>query len=219
MKVKKRFRSRHTRDASFSPLSAYHRIQLERLSATVRRLDARQAIPATSSNFSLRIDSEQCFISRSGIHKRDLNPSSFLRVSIESGKAVHSLAPRPSDELAVHQALYKLHPELRCILHCHAAEIEKVHAPGVRIEGHELLKALGFRDHQTDFYLNAFENTQDMSALARAVEKLSKGSPEHTSLHLGIFILEHHGIYCGGASVQNAEARLEAILHLLQQTR
>lgn len=207
--------SRYRFDASGLPLTFKQRLELQNLCAVVRRLDARQAVPATSGNFSLRIDANTSFISRSGMHKRNLTPRHFLRVNFE-GEPLTPLSPKPSDELAVHSALYELLPEMNCVLHCHASCIESVKSPGEVLPGHELLKILGWDTHTRDLYLNAFANTQDMNALARLIKKVFEGSPDFASLRFGILVLQNHGIYCAGKDVANAEARLEAILHLLE---
>lgn len=210
-----RFVTKQKFDASGCALSAKQRITLDHLSETARRLDARLAIPATSGNFSARCDEQEIFVSRSGLHKRDLEPRHFLRVNVKTG-APRPFSPRPSDETEVHRSLYSLYPNLNAILHCHAAEIERIVSPGTLFPGHELLKVLGWQTHTSDFFLNAFPNTQDMTQLGRDVTRVASGSPESSSLFYGIFVLQNHGIYCGGTSVKNAEARLEAILHLLR---
>lgn len=206
--------TRYRKDASFCTISALERVSLRRLCEIARRLDDRHALPATSGNFSMRVN-ENCFlITRSGIHKRTITPRDFIRVD-EDGKALHAMAPKPSDETLLHSVLYRALPKYRFILHCHAPEVEAARAPGVRIAGHELLKILGFKSHTEPLYLNTFPNSQDMNVLSADVERVFKASPTHSSIAHGIFVLENHGIYCGGVSIANAEAKLEAILHLL----
>jgi methylthioribulose-1-phosphate dehydratase len=202
-------RWKYKRDATFFPLSARERIQLGALCAVARRLDERLAIPATSSNFSLRAGADAFLITRSGIHKRLITPEHFLRVGLD-GLPLHPLAPKPSDETLLHALLYRHFPGAGAIVHCHAPELEKCRAPEFHFEGHELLKALGLKNHIEPFKLAVFPNSQDMGALAASIEPRLGDS----ELAVG-FVLEKHGVYCVGADVEQALMRMEAILHLL----
>ncbi|KAB8027390.1 class II aldolase/adducin family protein [Fluviispira multicolorata] len=220
---------KYNKDASFFSLSLNERIELNSLCETVCRLDKRQAIPATSSNFSIRSKSAEFLITKSGIHKRNLNPSHFIRTNF-SGIPLHPLAPKPSDETLLHALIYKNFSNANAILHCHAPELEvfslektekstfsKQNSSFIRhslykIKGHELLKALGLKSHSEDYYLPIIENHQNMLLLSQEIEsifiKIETPSP------LCAFVLENHGIYCFGNSISQAELRLEAILHL-----
>jgi methylthioribulose-1-phosphate dehydratase len=218
MRVERKYRF----DASGQiPLSLFEQIKLGQLCDVAVRLDRRLAIPATSSNFSLRKDSTTFLISRSGKHKRELNAGDFLVVDLQ-GKAQAPVAPKPSDETLLHALIYRKCPWISTIIHCHAPELEALHPPAADIDGHELLKALGAADHHTPFTLNVFANNQDMAALAGEIEnrqfKQSKESKRPADAVKGpvLFVLSQHGIYCGGETIGKAEAYLEALLHLLK---
>lgn len=200
---------KYKRDASFFPLSAHERIRLSRLCGVARRLDDRLAIPATSSNFSVRASEASFLISRSGIHKRLLTPEHFIRTDLD-GCPLHPMAPKPSDETLLHALLYRAFPKAGAIVHCHAPELEKARAPRFVFEGHELLKALGAPSHEVPFELAVFPNSQDMAALAASIEaRLLEPGHSHG------FVLEKHGIYVVGENVEKALMKLEALLHLL----
>ncbi len=196
------------------PLTLLEQIQLERLCEVARRLDTRLAIPATSSNFSLRNSAGAFLISRSGKHKRALSAGDFLLVNL-AGTAMAPVAPKPSDETLLHALIYKHCPWIKCVLHCHAPELEKIRPQHLQFEGHELLKALGARDHETPYSIQVYENHQDMAALADIIEKRQFQNLTSTSGPV-LFVLAQHGIYCGGESVERAEAYLESVLHLLK---
>lgn len=209
-----RVERRHRFDASGQmPLSLFEQIKLGQLCHVAVRLDGRHSIPATSSNFSIRRDDSAFFVSRSGKHKRELNPSDFLLVDLQ-GRAKAPVAPKPSDETLLHAVIYRNCPWIECVIHCHAPELEFLRAPGFTIEGHELLKALGARDHFTPIELCVYDNTQDMAELAAAVE--SRQLTRENSHGAVTFVLARHGIYCGGESIGKTEAYLEALLHLLK---
>ncbi|MEN9811207.1 MAG: hypothetical protein RLZZ488_2774 [Pseudomonadota bacterium] len=214
MRVERRYRF----DASGQmPLSLFEQIKLGQLCEVAVRLDSRHAIPATSSNFSIRRDDSAFFVSRSGKHKRALNPSDFLLVDLH-GRAKAPVAPKPSDETLLHAVIYKNCPWIECVIHCHAPELEFLRAPSFTVEGHELLKALGASDHLTPLDLRVYENTQDMAELASGVE--SRQLTGDGTRGAVTFVLARHGIYCGGENIGKTEAYLEALLHLLklQQT-
>jgi len=206
---------KHRFDASRQfPLSLLEQIRLERLCQVASRLDARLAIPATSSNFSLRHSTDSLLISRSGKHKRALTAGDFLLVDL-SGKALAYVAPKPSDETLLHALVYKHCPWINCVVHCHAPELEKIKPDQLRFDGHELLKALGAPDHNTSWLIPVYENHQDMGVLAEQIQKRQfQKSPAVSGPVL--FVLAQHGIYCGGESVERAEAYLESVLHLLK---
>jgi len=221
------------------PLSLFEQIKLGHLCDVAVRLDARHSIPATSSNFSLRRNTDSFLISRSGKHKRDLHPSDFLIVDLQ-GKPCAPIAPKPSDETLLHALIYKKCPWVECITHCHAPELENLSPPSATIEGHELLKALGTSNHQTPVTLHVYENNQNMAELAGLIEatqfleinkSINKTAPQKNKSEVAhapesnlpaqtsgpvLFVLARHGIYCGGESIGKTEAYLEALLHLLK---
>ena len=200
---------KYRRDASFFLLSGHELLTLNKLCELAVYLDERNAIPATSSNFSLRASKNSFLISKSGVHKRDLNPSRFVRVNLE-GEALSSTSPKPSDETLLHALVYKLFPHANVVAHCHAQEFEKFKAPSHIFTGHEILKIFGFKNHLESFSLPVFENSQDMQALA---EKIGPCISKINGPNIA-FMLERHGIYCFGNSVEQVQNYLEALLHL-----
>lgn len=218
------------KDSSFFPLSLYETLELNQICNAAKRLDSRNGIPATSSNFSIRTKNNALLITKSGLFKRNLNPSHFIRANLE-GTPLHPLSPKPSDETLLHAMIYRKLNHANAILHCHAPELESVtldkselltHGNNkkelplcgfFKLQGHEILKALGLKSHLEDFYLPIIQNDQDMDKLSKLIEK--HFFTHQQKLPLCAFLLENHGIYCFGNSVHQAELRLEAILHLL----
>ncbi|WGL59012.1 class II aldolase/adducin family protein [Pigmentibacter sp. JX0631] len=216
------------KDASFYPLSSLEHIELNKMCEVAKRLDKRHAIPATSSNFSIRTKNVDHFlITKSGIHKRNLNSSQFIRTQL-TGNAIHPLAPKPSDETLLHALVYKNLDYVNAVIHCHALEFEYIQLQKncVNLDeskncekfgfyifpGHELLKALGYKDHNTDYYLPVIKNNQDMEKVSQLIEE--QFFSQQKKIPICAFLLENHGIYCFGNSVRQAELRLEALLHL-----
>lgn len=200
---------KHRRDSSFFLLSEREKLELNNICNLAVYLDGRNAIPATSSNFSIRASENSFLISRSGIHKRDLNPTRFVRVNLK-GELLSSISPKPSDETLLHALAYKLFPNVNAVAHCHAQEFEKFCTPSHIFQGHELLKIFGFKNHESSYALPVFENSQDMPALAEKIEQFIMNN----KLTYFAFMLEKHGIYCFGKSVEQVQNYLEALLHL-----
>jgi methylthioribulose-1-phosphate dehydratase len=127
------------------------------------------------------------------------------------GRALH--AARPSAEAALHASLYRLFARAQAVLHVHsAASITltrlKPRGSDVVLEGYEMLKALpGVTTHDARVLIPVFDNSQDIPALARAVEaRLETLEPAPSAL-----LLRAHGMYAWGATVEEAEHVVEAL--------
>ncbi len=74
--------------------------------------------PATSSNFSARLDERYCLITASGRDKGKLTPDDFMEITME-GEAVDSTR-RSSAETLLHTQIYRLRPDANAVLHTHS---------------------------------------------------------------------------------------------------
>ncbi|KAB8039792.1 hypothetical protein GCL60_05890 [Silvanigrella paludirubra] len=219
------------KDSTFFPISLFELNELNKICTVAKRLDNRNAIPATSSNFSIRAKNDDAFlITRSGLHKRNLNPTHFIRTNL-FGKPLHPISPKPSDETLLHAMIYRNFSVAHSVIHCHAPELESISLLNCeilkqdkneneyltcgyyKIKGHEVLKALGFKTHLEDYFLPVIKNDQDMEKLSHLIEYYF--FKHQQKLPMCAFHIENHGIYCFGNSVHQAELRIESILHLL----
>ena len=179
-----------------------------------RELAANGWTPATSSNFSQRIDAAHAAITVSGRDKGRLTPADIMRIDLD-GQAVGS-DHRPSAETLLHTQVYALRPEIGVVLHTHSrtqtvASMLYADAGAVRLEGYELLKAFtGFDTHETSLTVPVFPNAQDMRVLTRAVGAwLAQGGPAFGYLIAG------HGLYAWGRDMAEAMRHLETFDFLL----
>ena len=183
------------------------------LIGNIRELSAAGWTPATSSNFSHRLDATHAAITVSGRDKGRLVEADIMVVDFD-GKAVGS-DHRPSAETLLHTQLYRRFPEIGCVLHTHSPVqtiASRLYAPAghVRLEGYELLKALhGNQTHETAVELPVFANTQDMTVLAAQVDALLDRAP------LWGYLIDGHGLYAWGRDMAEARRHLEAIEFLL----
>ena len=176
--------------------------------ANVRELSQLGWTPATSSNFSQRLDERHAAITVSGRDKGRLVEADIMVVDFD-GKAVGS-DHRPSAETLLHTQLYRRYPEIGCVLHTHSlvqtvASRLFAGAGHVRLEGFELLKAFhGNSTHEMAIDVPVFANTQDMPTLAAQVDALLDRQP------LWGYLIDGHGLYAWGRTMAEARRHLEA---------
>ena len=169
--------------------------------------------PATSSNFSMRLDERHAAITVSGRDKGRLTAADIMVVDF-GGRAVGSNL-RPSAETPLHTQLYRRFPDVGCVLHTHsrtqtvASRIFSADGQ-VRLKGYELLKAFyGHSTHDTTLDVPILPNSQDIPLLATKVETLLDSEP------LWGYLIESHGMYAWGRDMADARRHLEAYEFLL----
>lgn len=82
-----------------------------------RRLDALGFTPGAAGNISARVDAQTILISPTGSVLAELKPRAFVRVALDG-----RFPPRggkPSVELGLHAAIYRLRPDVQAIIHAH----------------------------------------------------------------------------------------------------
>ncbi|MGI8560550.1 MAG: methylthioribulose 1-phosphate dehydratase [Luteimonas sp.] len=179
----------------------------------VRELAALGWTPATSSNFSRRLDERHAAITVSGRDKGRLHEADIMVVDFD-GQAVGS-EHTPSAETLLHTQLYRHSPEIGCVLHTHSANQTVASrlftgAGHVRLEGYELLKAFqGNTTHEAAIDVPVLANSQHMPTLAAQVDALLDTGP------LWGYLIDGHGLYAWGHDMAEARRHLEAFEFLL----
>lgn len=170
--------------------------------------------PATSSNFSMRLDSHRAAITASGRDKARLTRDDILVIDMD-GQLQHGDG-RPSAETALHTQIYRFQPDAQAVLHTHSrtqSVASRFFADDrvVRLEGWELLKAIdGIDSHDSVLELPVFPNTQHMPELVARVDAWrDAGKPLHG------YLIDGHGLYAWGTSMAAARRHLEALDFLL----
>jgi methylthioribulose-1-phosphate dehydratase len=176
-------------------------------------LAARGWTPATSSNFSSRIDALHVAITVSGRDKGRLVEDDIMGVDLE-GRCLAS-DRKASAETLLHTQLYERFSQIGCVLHTHSqtqtVASRLYGASGhVHLQGYELLKAFsGITTHDTEIDLLVFANTQDMHVLAARVDAALDRQP------MWGYLIDGHGLYAWGCDVAEARRHLEAFEFLL----
>jgi methylthioribulose-1-phosphate dehydratase len=181
---------------------------------TGRELAALGWTPATSSNFSMRLDAKHAAVTISGRDKGRLSGDDVMVVDMD-GRAVATDA-RPSAETLLHTQIYRRFPDANAVLHTHSRSqsvASRLYSKRgvIRFEGWELQKAIsGTTTHESVLELPVFPNTQDMNVLVADVDAwLDGGKP------LAGYLIDGHGIYTWGKGMQETRRHLDAFEFLL----
>lgn len=177
------------------------------------RLDQLNLAPATSGNYSIRLDDGVIAITVSGAHKGMLGESDIMRVDMQGNPQEDK---KPSAETLLHCMIYKAYPHVNAILHTHSVANTVLTRAAKEdsmlvLEGYEMLKAYdGIDTHDTSVSLPIFDNTQDMVALSTEVAPILERFEQ-----LQVFLIRGHGIYGWGQTMGCALRVIEATEMLL----
>ena len=183
------------------------------LAETGRRIYSQGWSPATSSNYSMRLDNRHCALTISGRDKALLGIGDIMCVDLD-GRPVGP--GKPSAETALHTQIYRRFADIGAVLHTHshASTVLTMHWPAqsaIVIEGYELLKALnGISSHESRISIPVFDNTQDIDALATDVDAaMEQGQISHA------YLIRGHGLYTWADTLPHCYRQLEALEVLL----
>src|ERR1700728_3708655 len=135
-------------------------LAIQEIIAVGRRLDSRGLAPATSGNYSVRVD-DGIAITVSGSHKGRLSADDVMLVD---GQGRPLDGRTPSAETALHIGLYRLYPSVNAVLHVHSVPAVTLtrslpEAGQLVLAGYEMLKALpGITTHETSISVPVFDN-------------------------------------------------------------
>lgn len=170
-------------------------------------------VPATSGNFSARIDSKLMMITVSGWHKGQLSQEGMLVTDLKGCPSTTD--QRPSAETLLHGALYQRFPEINVIFHTHSVYstvLSRLLVDELILSDYEVLKAFpGVETHQTTVQIPIFPNDQNMNRLAAVVDAYLEQQPDS----LG-YLIASHGLYTWGRSIEEACRHVEALEFLLE---
>lgn len=108
-----------------------------------RVLYERGLIGPTDGNLSARVGDRYLLCTPSAVHKGELRPEQLVKLTLD-GRVVSD--GKPSSELQMHLAIYRLRPDVKCIVHAHPPCAVGLTVAGVSLElpvVPEILFALG----------------------------------------------------------------------------
>ncbi len=182
------------------------------LAAIGRFAAAHGWVPATSGNFSCRIDAAHAAVTRSGIDKGNIRPEDIIAVPLRG-----ALPAGVSAETPLHVSRYRRDPGIGAIVHVltiAATVLSRLDATRgyVELEGFEMHKSLrGVTTHEGTVRLPIFANDQDTGRLAERIEAVIGDEPPAPG-----YLLAGHGVYAWGATMADAQRHLEGLEFLLQ---
>ena len=201
-----------------APVPAPPTESLRNCGAEIARVGAELAAhgwtPATSSNFSMRMDDSTIAVTISGRDKGTLTPNDVMAVGLD-GKPLDS-SLRPSAETALHLQIYRRQPETGAVLHTHShnqtvASRLFAHRGVIVLHGWELQKAItGYTSHESRLDVPVFPNSQDMADIEAQVDAWLDGDRP-----LYAYLIDGHGLYTWGRGMPEARRHLEALEFLL----
>jgi methylthioribulose-1-phosphate dehydratase len=187
------------------------------LCRVVRDLAAQGWCQGTGGNFSATLSREplRLLITRSGLHKRHLEPEGLMIVG-PGGKAAEGETALPSAEAALHSVIVE-RTGAASVLHVHSVAntlLGEHYADrgGFTLRGYEMLKGLeGITTHEAEVFMPVLRNSQDMPALAEELDRLLEDRPGAHG-----FLLAGHGLYTWGASLDQAHRHVEILEFLFE---
>ena len=182
------------------------------LAAIGQRIYGNGWSPATSSNYSVRLNDQYAAVTQSGKDKGLLRETDIMAVDMQG---LPASSGKPSAETLLHTQLYRRYPDVGAVLHTHshASTVLTMHWPAnsLSLEGYELLKALdGYSTHESRLVIPVFDNTQDIAALAEQVDAaMAQGDASHA------YLIRGHGLYTWAEDLPTCYRQLEALEVLL----
>lgn len=180
------------------------------LLAAGRDIDRRGWVPATSGNFSCRLNQGDIAITVSGRHKGRLQQADIMTINPRGESLDGQL---PSAETALHTQLYHWRPDIGAVLHTHSPNSTVLSRLGgdVVLERYELFKAFaGIRTHDMSLHVPVFANDQNVERLASRVQAVLD------DLVLPGYLIAGHGLYAWGRDVDETLRHLEAFEFIFQ---
>ena len=168
--------------------------------------------PATSSNYSVRLNENVCALTSSGKHKGELTPADILAVNMQGEPLSEG---KPSAETGLHTQPYRRDANIGAVLHTHSPTVVLLSQiwqdDSLSITGWELQKAFaGETTHEGTVTFPIFPNDQDIDRLSAQVEDHMQ---QHGQGHA--YLIRGHGVYTWGKDIAECYRHLEAIEHLL----
>ena len=185
---------------------------ISELIAAGKKLYERGWVPATSGNFSARLNTDTIAITVSGKDKGALIPDDIMSLD-QDGRPLDNR--KPSAETDLHIALYNRFPDVNAVLHTHsinATLISRVHNGDLTLSGYELLKAFpGINTHDATTKVPVFDNDQNIAQLSQKVLMYLDNHPPIFG-----YLISGHGLYTWGRSIHEAIRHIEAFEFLFE---
>lgn len=165
-----------------------------------RRLWQRELIAGGEGNLSIRLRGERILATVSGVSKGNLSPEHFVELDMD-GNPVGYSRYKPSSEIKMHLAAYRLRPDIGAVCHAHPPHATAFATAGLGIDEcvvPEIIVALG------------------SVPLAKYATPSTNEVPQSISEWIGksdAVLLENHGALTVGKDIFDALFKMESIDH------
>lgn len=172
---------------------------LEELIDTARQLSDSGLVAGAGGNVSAR-DGDDMWISPSGFSFADAQAEDYPSVGIASGEITRG-ERRPSSEVLMHLAIYRVRPEVNAVIHTHPNT-----AIALTAAGHDL------RPMFADYYVYLGGHVPHLPYITVTTPELAQAVEQEFKIAqcLGL-ILRNHGAITVGASIREAYFRTLAV--------
>lgn len=174
------------------------------LVAAGRRLGARGLISASEGNVSARLRDGTILTTPAGRRKDELAPAEILKVPLEPGASPPASGIRPSTDIVIHRAIYAARPDAQSVVHAHLPAAMALTLAG-EVPDPEALPETALLLPRLPFVPFGTPGSADLATRVAA----AFGGGE-TPLP-GAVLLERHGAYAVGATIEEAVNRLELV--------
>lgn len=158
--------------------------------------------PATAGNLSVRLDDGTLLVTPTGVSKYLLRRQDLVRVD-EEGRLLEGMR-RPTSELGMHLAFYRMRPDVHAVIHAHPPIATAFACSGRALDElicQEAAMTLG----PVPLACYATTGTDEVAASLRPL------IPGHDAV-----LLANHGAVACGTSLADAFFRMETLEHLAQ---
>lgn len=186
------------------------------LAEIIRNYNNKGWSPATSTNYSFRVEDEldHIYVSRSGVDKSKFLATDFIQIDRKGKPTLLNPFVKPSAETIIHCVIYDLFPDTRVILHSHSiypVMLSKKIGDRVVFEGYEIQKGFeGQTTHDAQVAIPILENSQEMDFFQKELEGRFNELGNH------VFMIKQHGTYAWGKNLFEAKRHLETLEYLCQ---
>ncbi|MGD8330714.1 MAG: class II aldolase/adducin family protein [Acidobacteriota bacterium] len=172
--------------------------------AAGRRLYERHILASIEGNMSVRLPDNRIVATPSGINKGFMQPGDMVVTDLEGVPRDPSAAGKPSSEIRMHLAIYKVRPDLQAIVHAHPTV-----ATGYAVAGRQLPAAVLAEIVTTLGCIPiAPYGTPSTDELAEAVVGPIR--------NYDALLLANHGALTAGDSLHQAEERMYQLEHFAE---
>lgn len=161
-----------------------------------KKLEQKFFVASNDGNISARISENEILITPTGINKGEVTADQILKVDLDGNVLQGHM--KITSEYKMHLAVYKMRPDVKAIVHCHApaatafaATHEKINDPVLLPESVIALGNIGYAEY----------GTPSTNEVSDAVSKVAKDS--------NVILLSNHGALTFGEDVMQAYYRME----------